>query len=121
MEDDGAAEPLERLRRFLVRRPRVDDDRLPELFRQGELPLEELELGFVRGVVPIEVEARLAHRDRALVPEQVAKLRETCRVVAPGLVRVNPERGVHALVLVRQSTKKVEPKGPAGKPNPRKV
>jgi large subunit ribosomal protein L3 len=26
-----------------------------------------------------------------------------------------------ALVLVRQSTKKVKPKGPAGKPNPRKV
>jgi hypothetical protein len=26
-----------------------------------------------------------------------------------------------ALVLVRESTKKLKPKGPAGKPNPRKV
>src|SRR2546425_9353439 len=48
------------------------------------------------------------------------------------VVRVDPERNLilvkggvpgakGALVLVRQSTKKVKPKGPAGKPNPRKV
>src|SRR5205807_3910798 len=106
MEDDGSAEPLERPRRLLARRSRVDDHGLPELLRQDELPLEELELGVTRSVVPVEVEARLPHRDCALVAEELAKLRDACRVVAPGLVRVNPERRVHALVLVRQTERR---------------
>jgi large subunit ribosomal protein L3 len=48
------------------------------------------------------------------------------------VVRVDPERNLlllrggvpgakGALVLVRQSTKRVKVKGPSGKPNPRKV
>jgi large subunit ribosomal protein L3 len=56
------------------------------------------------------------------------------RVTSRGykVVRVDPERNLilvrggvpgakGALVLVRQSTKRVKVKGPSGKPNPRKV
>jgi large subunit ribosomal protein L3 len=61
---------------------------------------------------------------------QMGNVRTTSR--AYKVVRVDAERNLllvkggvpgakGALVLVRQSTKKVKPKGPAGKPNPRKV
>ncbi len=61
---------------------------------------------------------------------QMGNERTTSR--AYKVVRVDAERNLlmvrggvpgakGALVLVRQSTKKVKPKGPAGKPNPRKV
>jgi large subunit ribosomal protein L3 len=61
---------------------------------------------------------------------QMGNERTTSR--AYKVVRVDPERNLllirggvpgakGALVLVRQSTKKVKAKGPAGKPNPRKV
>ena len=61
---------------------------------------------------------------------QMGNVRTTAR--AYKVVRVDAERNLlmvkggvpgakNALVLVRQSTKKVKPKGPAGKPNPRKV
>ena len=61
---------------------------------------------------------------------QMGNERTTAR--AYKVVRVDPERNLilvkggvpgakGALVLVRESTKKVKPKGPAGKPNPRKV
>ncbi len=61
---------------------------------------------------------------------QMGKERTTAR--AYKVVRVDPERNLllvkggvpgakGALVLVRQSTKRVKAKGPAGKPNPRKV
>ena len=61
---------------------------------------------------------------------QMGNVRTTAR--AYKVVRVDPERNLllvkggvpgakGALVLVRQSTKKVKPKGPSGKPNPRKV
>lgn len=61
---------------------------------------------------------------------QMGNERTTAR--AYKVVRVDPERNLllvmggvpgakGALVLVRQSTKKVKAKGPAGKPNPRKV
>ena len=61
---------------------------------------------------------------------QMGNVRTTSR--AYRVVRVDAERNLllvrggvpgakGALVLVRQSTKKVKPKGPAGKPNPRKV
>src|SRR5437773_11652161 len=61
---------------------------------------------------------------------QMGNERTTAR--AYKVVRVDAERNLlmvkggvpgakNALVLVRQSTKKVKPKGPAGKPNPRKV
>jgi len=61
---------------------------------------------------------------------QMGNVRTTSR--AYKVVRVDGERNLlmikggvpgakGALVLVRQSTKKVKPKGPAGKPNPRKV
>jgi large subunit ribosomal protein L3 len=60
----------------------------------------------------------------------MGNVRTTAR--AYRVVRVDPERNLllvrggvpgakGALVLVRQSTKKVKAKGPAGKPNPRKV
>ena len=61
---------------------------------------------------------------------QMGNVRTTAR--AYKVVRVDPERNLllvkggvpgakGALVLVRQSTKRVKVKGPAGKPNPRKV
>jgi len=61
---------------------------------------------------------------------QMGNVRTTSR--AYRVVRVDADRNLlmvkggvpgakNALVLVRQSTKKVKPKGPAGKPNPRKV
>jgi len=61
---------------------------------------------------------------------QMGNERTTAR--AYKVVRVDAERNLllvqggvpgakGALVLVRQSTKKIKPKGPAGKPNPRKV
>jgi large subunit ribosomal protein L3 len=61
---------------------------------------------------------------------QMGNVRTTSR--AYRVVRVDSERNLlmvkggvpgakGALVLVKQSTKKVKPKGPAGKPNPRKV
>ena len=61
---------------------------------------------------------------------QMGNVRTTSR--AYKVVRVDPERNLllirggvpgakGALVLVKQSTKKVKVKGPAGKPNPRKV
>ena len=61
---------------------------------------------------------------------QMGNERSTAR--AYRVVRVDPERNLlmvrggvpgakGALVLVRQSTKKIKAKGPAGKPNPRKV
>jgi large subunit ribosomal protein L3 len=61
---------------------------------------------------------------------QMGNERTTAR--AYRVVRVDPERNLlmvrggvpgakNALVLVRQSTKKVKTKGPSGKPNPRKV
>lgn len=61
---------------------------------------------------------------------QMGNVRTTSR--AYKVVRIDAERNLilvrggvpgakGALVLVRQSTKKVKPKGPAGKPNPRKV
>jgi large subunit ribosomal protein L3 len=61
---------------------------------------------------------------------QMGNERTTSR--AYKVVRVDPERNLlmvmggvpgakGALVLVKESTKKIKPKGPAGKPNPRKV
>ena len=61
---------------------------------------------------------------------QMGNVRTTSR--AYRVVRVDSERNLimvrggvpgakGALVLVRQSTKRVKAKGPAGKPNPRKV
>jgi len=61
---------------------------------------------------------------------QMGNERTTAR--AYKVVRVDPERNLvmvkggvpgarGAVVLIKQSTKKVKPKGPAGKPNPRKV
>jgi large subunit ribosomal protein L3 len=61
---------------------------------------------------------------------QMGNERTTAR--AYKVVRVDPERNLvmvkggvpgarGALVLIKESTKKIKPKGPAGKPNPRKV
>ena len=61
---------------------------------------------------------------------QMGNVRTTAR--AYKVVRVDPDRNLvmvkggvpgakGALVLIEESTKKVKPKGPAGKPNPRKV
>lgn len=61
---------------------------------------------------------------------QMGNVRTTAR--AYKIVRVDPERNLvmvkggvpgakGAVVLIKESTKKIKPKGPAGKPNPRKV
>ena len=61
---------------------------------------------------------------------QMGNVRTTSRGYK--VVRVDPERNLvmvkggvpgakGALVLIKESTKKIKPKGPAGKPNPRKV
>jgi large subunit ribosomal protein L3 len=61
---------------------------------------------------------------------QMCNVRTTARGYR--VIRVDPERNLvlvmggvpgakGALVLIKESTKKIKPKGPAGKPNPRKV
>jgi large subunit ribosomal protein L3 len=61
---------------------------------------------------------------------QMGNVKTTAR--AYRVVRVDPDRNLvmvkggvpgakGALVLIKESTKKIKPKGPAGKPNPRKV
>jgi len=47
------------------------DEALAELSGEVELPREELALEVVRGVVPVEVEPRLADRDHPLVQRQL--------------------------------------------------
>ena len=93
----------------LVGGPGVDDDRQTELRGERELALEEAELRVRRRMVTVEVEPRLAHGDRLLVPEQRLELLDPARLLSPGLVRVDPERGEHAGFFLRDGEG-----GPAG-------
>ena len=76
MQDDGAVEAAECLRGLLVGRTAVDHDGLLQLARELELTVEEGELRLVLCVVPEEVQARLAQRNRAVVAEELARMEE---------------------------------------------
>ena len=102
MQDDGAFEAFERPCRRLVRRPRMDDHRLPEPARDFQLLLEEAKLRVARRVVAEEVEARLADGDCAVVAEQLGELGDASRLVACGLVGMDAEHRVDPLVLLGQ-------------------
>src|SRR5919198_2237842 len=106
VENDDAVERGQRTRRFLVCGSRVDDHGLSELMREGELPLEELELSLTRRVVAVEVEPGLAHGDRAFVRQKLAKLWKPRRFLAARLARVYPKRRVYTFVLVREAERR---------------
>src|SRR5205085_5441257 len=91
-----AVEAFQRGNRVLVCRSGVDHRRLAELPGERELALEEHALRVPRGVVAEVVEAGLADRDRTLVREQAPELVEIG--LRTGLVRVDPETGVDAVV-----------------------
>ena len=88
----------------VVRRARVDDDgklRARRPARAGRGKQASL-LGLAVGAVVV-VEARLADGDRLRVREQLAQLVDAPGFVAPGLVRVDAERRVDAVVPLGQS------------------
>src|SRR5215211_6620240 len=93
VQDDGALEAFERLRRLVRGRARMNDDGFAELGRQLEVALEELALAVMRRVVAVEVEPGLADRDGALVAEELAELVEVLRVLLGSLMGMDPKRG----------------------------
>ena len=100
VEHDGAVGAEQRGEGVVVGVARVDHDRLAELGRDLELGFEEAALVVVRRVLAEVVEAGLADRDGARVREQVAQLVEPVRVGLVGVVRVDAESGVDAVVLL---------------------
>jgi hypothetical protein len=98
VQDDRAGEAGEKGRGLGVGIAVVHHDRLAE--RGGELELrdEKVSLRLPRSPVTVEIEARLADRDGALVPKQLGKLVEPPRLRTAGLVRVNAERGEDAVL-----------------------
>ena len=69
----------------------MDHGRLPELGRERQLPLEQVELPVVGRVVAVEVEPGLADGDRARVREALAELVEPLGVVAARSVWMDAE------------------------------
>ena len=92
------SKPAQHGERVLVGASRVDHDRQPERLGQTEVLLEEPPLRLGRGVVAVVVEPRLADGDGTLAGEQSAELRDLPVVGAAGLVGVNPEARVDAVV-----------------------
>src|SRR5689334_1875457 len=83
---------------LVVGSARVDHDRLARLSCEVELRLEEPALRIARRVVPEEVEPGLADGDRLRVVEQRTQLADALGLDPAGLVRVDAERRVDALV-----------------------
>ena len=99
MHDDGAAVPRQQLGRVVVGGARVDHDRQSQVGREVELLLEEAALlGAPVGAVVV-IEARLPHRDRSLVAQQLAQLADPAGLALRRLVRVDAEGGVDAVVF----------------------
>ena len=95
------SKPDERGERVLVGGAGVDHDRLAELGGELELRFEEAALGVVRRVVAEVVEAGLADGDGARVARAARAARRAGRASgSSGLVRVDAERGVDAVVLL---------------------
>ena len=82
------------LERLAGRLPGVDDQRLAELRGQRDLGGEGALLVAVGGVVAVEVQARLADRQAAVVGRQRPQLGEVGVVEAAGGVGVPADRGV---------------------------
>ncbi len=100
MEDHRAGKRSKSSGRLVVRFAIVDDDGEAELVGQGELCVEEAPLLLRCGEATDGVEAGLAHRDRLRMSQELAELGEALGLGLPGLVRVDPERGMHALVTL---------------------
>ena len=78
----------------------MDHDGLAELVGERELRLEQPLLRVVRRVVAEVVEPGLADRDGALGREQLAELVEPVSVLAAGVVGMDAERRVDAVVAL---------------------
>ena len=95
-----AGERSESSGRLVVRFAIVDDDGEAELVGQGELCVEEAALLLRCREATDRVEAGLAHRDRLRMSQELAELGEALGLGLRGLVRVDPEGGMHALVAL---------------------
>ena len=100
VQDDRAGKRLERSRSLLVGLTVVDHDGELELIREPELCVEQLPLLDRRRVPANRVEPGLADRDHLRMAEKLAKLVESSGFGRARLVRVDAERGEHALVRV---------------------
>ena len=98
VEDHRAGERSESSGRLVVRFAIVDDDGEAELVGEGELRVEEAPLLLRSREATDGVEAGLAHRDRLRMSQELAELGEALGLGLPGLMRVDPERGMHAVV-----------------------
>ncbi len=97
------------LDRLFVRLARVDDDGQPRLARDPELTREDLALHVARRVVVMIVKPDLAPRDDALAPlDQRPQQPLRLPVIKPRVVRVDADRRVHALVLLRDRHRPLE-------------
>src|SRR5262249_28225341 len=93
---------LEDLRAAVVRLAAVDDDRERSLAREPDLTAEEALLDVPRRLLAVEVESGLADRDDGRLPSTRAEERPDLLPVPfrerRGVVRVQPEAGMDALV-----------------------
>ena len=89
----------ERLARGLAR---VDDERLPGLRRELDLPLEGTRLHLVRRALAVEVEAALADRNHARIDGQLGELVAQTGVPLLGAVRVQAHGGAQPRVSLAQ-------------------
>ena len=112
VEDDRAAERLERARGLVVGLAVVDHDRELELVRERELRVEQPAL-LLGGRVPANgVEPGLADGDRLGMREQLAELVDALRLRRRGLMRIDAERRVDAVVRLgdrERSATRVDP------------
>ena len=69
----------------------MDDQGLAELRRESRLGAKERQLAIARRVVPVVVEARLAHGDRVRVRKQASELPDVVIAAFAGLMRVDAE------------------------------
>ena len=98
VHDDGAVVRAQHRLGVGVRGAGVDDDRQTELRGERELRREEAALLVLRVAAVVVVEPGLADRDRLRVVEQGAELADALRLGRRGLMRVDPERRVDAVV-----------------------
>ena len=78
----------------------VDDDWEAELVGESELRVEEAPLLLGSRETPDGVEASLAHCDRLRMGQELTELGEALGLGLPCLMRVDPERGMHALMTL---------------------
>jgi hypothetical protein len=110
VHDDGdvARAVRENGERVVLRRARVDDDRLPELARQVDLCLERAPLVVMRRVVAVVVEAGLADRDHLRVRGRLPDRLDLPRLEAGRRVRVTTHDRVDLVVRVGKSERRAD-------------